>query len=101
MHDGIDRRQREWRRAFQIGVDGRRTQCPEFRVGRRRTRESEHLMAVSCELRDQAPPEKAGTSGDENMHDDQPFDSGVRMVPTAFSRMSSRTSVEGGTVLRN
>ena len=27
-------------------------------------------MAVSCELRDQAPPEKAGTSGDENMHDD-------------------------------
>ena len=31
---------------------------------------------ASCGIR--PPPEKAGTPGDENMHDDQPSDSGVR-----------------------
>jgi len=42
-------------------------------------------MAVSCELWDQAPPAKAGTSGDENIHDDQPSDSAlVRNVILPF-----------------
>ena len=46
-------------------------------------------MAVSCELRDQASPEKAGTSGDENMHDDQPSDSGVRLAYSLWLKVLS------------
>ena len=54
-----------------------------------------------AELRDQTASEKAGTSGDENSHDDQPFDSAVKMVRIALSRMSSRTAGVGGALLRS
>jgi hypothetical protein len=58
-------------------------------------------MAIPRELRDHTASEKAGASGDENSHDDGPFDSAVKMVRMAFSRMSARTAGVGGALLRS
>jgi hypothetical protein len=100
VHNGIDRRQRQRRAAFQIGIDWRCAQFAQFAVRRFGAREGEDLVAVRDEPRDQTATDQAGASRDEDFHPGLPFGSDFRITRMALSRICSRTADFGGGVLR-